>query len=106
MSDDIPSKTQRKREMHELQDLGAELVGPMIPARDDRAAGTSARCGARCAPHDEFEAKRRQLQYIGKIMRSIDRNRSANGSMPSKLLRQRTSAIAPDRALAGAAPAG
>ena len=26
MSDELPSKTQRKREMHELQDLGAELV--------------------------------------------------------------------------------
>src|SRR5690242_16483777 len=73
MSDDIPSKTQRKREMHELQDLGAELV-----ALNDSQLATielperllDAVLDARRMT--KFEAKRRQLQYIGKIMRSID----------------------------------
>ena len=73
MSDDIPSKTQRKREMHELQDLGAELVG----LNDSQLATIELPERLLDAVLDarrmtKFEAKRRQLQYIGKIMRSID----------------------------------
>ncbi|QID17269.1 DUF615 domain-containing protein [Nitrogeniibacter mangrovi] len=70
---DGPSKSQRKRESHALQDLGAELVRlnadqlARIPMPDDLLDAIR--------DHQRFrknEAKRRQLQYIGKLMRSID----------------------------------
>jgi len=68
-----PSKTQRKREMHELQALGARLVelNPEQLAEvglpeDLRDAVEFAR---RTTKH---EARRRQMQYIGKLMRSVD----------------------------------
>jgi len=68
-----PSKTQRKREMHELQALGARLVElnteqlAEVGLPDDlREAIEFAR---RTTKH---EARRRQMQYIGKLMRSVD----------------------------------
>src|SRR5687767_5223205 len=82
MSDDLPSKTQRKREMHDLQALGAELVelneqqlaSIELPERLLDAVQDARRM-------TKFEAKRRQLQYIGKLMRNVDpepiRNRLA-----------------------------
>ena len=74
MNDDTPpSKTRRKKQMAELQDLGAELVGlseqrlAQIELPDNlRDAVTAAR------RMSKFEARRRQLQYIGKLMRRID----------------------------------
>ena len=68
-----PSKTQRKREMHELQDLGERLV-ELNPEQlaaiglpeDLRDAIEFAR---RTTKH---EARRRQMQYIGRLMRSVD----------------------------------
>jgi ribosome-associated protein len=73
MSDEILSKTQRKKQMHELQALGAELVelneqqlaSIELPERLLDAV-TEARRMTR------FEARRRQLQYIGKLMREVD----------------------------------
>jgi ribosome-associated protein len=74
MSDENrPSKTQRKQAVHELQALGEELValsddqllGIELPERL-RDAVMAAR---RITRH---EARRRQLQYIGKLMRSVD----------------------------------
>jgi ribosome-associated protein len=68
-----PSKTRRKEEMHELQDLGAALVelslGQLkrIDLPEDLLAAV--RDWQRFTKH---EAKRRQLQYIGKLMRSLD----------------------------------
>ncbi|MBK7471145.1 MAG: DUF615 domain-containing protein [Betaproteobacteria bacterium] len=71
--DGIPSKTQRKHEMHALQDLGERL-----------AELTSERLGQLELPErlataiteyrrfNKWEAKRRQMQYIGKLMRDID----------------------------------
>lgn len=70
---DGPSKSQRKREMNALQDLGGELVKlnadqlAKLPLPDDLLDAVR--------DHQRFkknEAKRRQLQYIGKIMRGID----------------------------------
>lgn len=68
-----PSKTRRKKEVHALQDLGEALValtGEQLarialpePLRD---AVIEAQRITR------FEAKRRQLQYIGKLMRGVD----------------------------------
>lgn len=71
--DELPSKSQRKRDMDELQDIGAALVelndqqlASVEMPENLRDAVTEAR---RLRTH---EARRRQLQYIGKLMRYID----------------------------------
>ena len=73
MSEELPSKTQRKKEMHELQDLGVELVA----LSDEQLASIELPERLMDAVHEarrmtKFEAKRRQMQYIGKLMRDID----------------------------------
>jgi ribosome-associated protein len=73
MQDEILSKTRRKHEMHELQALGAELVG-LSAAHLGRMAlpaelAQAVHAARRIASH---EARRRQVQYIGKLMRGID----------------------------------
>jgi ribosome-associated protein len=73
MSDELPSKTQRKKEMHELQALGAELVdlteeqlaSVELPERLREAVQAAQRI-------TKHGARRRQLQYIGRIMRDVD----------------------------------
>ena len=68
-----PSKSQRKADAHALQSLGTKLIG-LHPAQLDqvplpdilREAVDTAR---RIRSH---EARRRQLQYIGKLMRNVD----------------------------------
>ena len=69
---DRPSKSQLKREMHALQELGAALIAlpkdalkrmPMPEHLDD-----AVREARRITDH---EGKRRQLQYVGKVMRSL-----------------------------------
>ncbi len=71
--DDQPSKTQRKQAMHDLQAIGEQLV----ELNNDRlrqldlpeslldAVTEARRINAR-------GARRRQMQYIGKLMRNID----------------------------------
>ena len=70
---DGPSKSQLKRDSHALQDLGKALVElnadqlAKIPMPEDLLE----------AIHDwqrfkKHEARRRQLQYIGKLMRHLD----------------------------------
>ncbi|HVL09636.1 MAG TPA: ribosome biogenesis factor YjgA [Burkholderiaceae bacterium] len=71
---DLPkSKSQRKREMTALQDLGAEIEAlpkekfKRVPLPEHVAeALLEAR---RITNH---EGKRRQMQYVGKVMRSLD----------------------------------
>lgn len=70
---DYKSKSQRKREMHALQDLGAELVKlsrdqlAQVPLDDDlRDVIVQTQ---RTKGH---EALRRQMQYLGKQMRRLD----------------------------------
>ena len=70
---DPPSKSQKKRDMTALQDLGRQLVE--LPA--DRLAKLDMPDALRIALRDaqrftKNEAKRRQMQYIGKLMRAID----------------------------------
>jgi len=73
MQDEIPSKTKKKHEMHELQKLGAALVGlsaahlehMTIPEELARAVHEARRFRS-------HEAKRRQVQLIGKLMRDLD----------------------------------
>ncbi|MDP2169109.1 MAG: ribosome biogenesis factor YjgA [Rhodocyclaceae bacterium] len=68
-----PSKSARKRAMDDLQTLGVELV---TLSKDQlkkidlpEKLGLAVRDAQRITQH---EAHRRQLQYIGKLMRSID----------------------------------
>jgi ribosome-associated protein len=68
-----PSKTQRKKQMTDLQDLGAELV----ELSEERLAALALPDSLRDAVSEarrmtKFEARRRQLQYIGKLMRHVD----------------------------------
>ncbi|HKA42414.1 MAG TPA: ribosome biogenesis factor YjgA [Burkholderiales bacterium] len=67
------SKTRRKKDVAALQELGAELVA----LSDEQLAATDlpeflrdAVLAARRIT--SFEARRRQLQYIGKLMRKVD----------------------------------
>lgn len=74
MNDELPSKSQRKRDMHALQDLGTELV----ELNDEQLAGVELPENLRDAVLEarrlegKHEARRRQMQYIGKLMRHID----------------------------------
>jgi ribosome-associated protein len=68
-----PSRTERKRASEELQDIGERLVG----LRADLLAGLPLPERLRDAIEDakrttSFGAKRRQAQYIGKLMRRLD----------------------------------
>ncbi len=71
--EELPSKTQRKQEMHALQDLGSALteLSPErirslhLPETLERALLEAKILKAR-------GAIRRQLQYIGKLMRDVD----------------------------------
>ena len=69
-----PSKTQRKQQMDDLQTLGEELV----ELSNDRLKKIDIPEGLRDAVSaaqrmtQRNEARRRQMQYIGKIMRSVD----------------------------------
>jgi len=68
-----PSKSQLKRDSHELQALGEALV--TLPK--DRLAdiGLPELLGDAIADYKRtksFEGKRRQMQYIGKLLRGVD----------------------------------
>jgi ribosome-associated protein len=68
-----PSKTQRKQAMHDLQALGARLVGlndeQLAAMALDERLREAIREARRIRSH---EARRRQLQYVGKLMREVD----------------------------------
>jgi ribosome-associated protein len=71
--DDFISKSRRKRESHALQDLGEALVD--LPAEQlARIDLPEKLLGAVLEARNisKHEARRRQMQYIGKLMRSID----------------------------------
>lgn len=70
---DRPSKTQLKKDAHELQTLGEALVA--LP--DDRIDGLAVSEGLLDAVRQykktrSHEGRRRQMQYIGKLMRRND----------------------------------
>jgi ribosome-associated protein len=71
--DDFISKTQRKRQMTELQDVGAALVRLSAEqvARLDLPEELR-EAVLECKRFSKHEAVRRQMQYIGKLMRNID----------------------------------
>ena len=73
MEDEFVSKSQRKRDVEDLQKLGAALVA-LAPGQLDtlalpRELMDAVREAQRISSH---EARRRQLQFIGKVMRRID----------------------------------
>jgi ribosome-associated protein len=67
------SKTRRKKDMHALQALGealvkltpAQLAGLHLPERLVDAVAEARRIPS-------FEGRRRQMQYIGRLMREVD----------------------------------
>lgn len=73
MQPEIPSKTQRKRAMAELQCLGeallelprAQLQALALPEPLAEALAAAHRIASR-------EARRRQIQFIGRLMRKVD----------------------------------
>lgn len=71
--DIAPSKTRRKQEMHALQDIGEQLVelnSKQLAELDLPEALMDAIVEAkRLRKH---EARRRQMQFIGKLMREVD----------------------------------
>jgi ribosome-associated protein len=71
--DDFISKTRRKRQAREVQDIGAELVklAPEQLARI-RMPESLREAVLECKRYNKHEAIRRQMQYIGKLMRDID----------------------------------
>src|SRR3954453_7971311 len=68
-----PSKSQRKRAMHDLQALGERLIA-LDPARlaqlelPERLADALVQARG----ITRHEARRRQMQFIGKLMRDVD----------------------------------
>ncbi|MFN4265439.1 MAG: ribosome biogenesis factor YjgA [Aquabacterium sp.] len=68
-----PSKSALKRQSHELQDLGEQLLA--MPDARLAAIDMPERLRDALAAYKttrSFEGKRRQLQYIGKVIRGVD----------------------------------
>jgi len=71
--DEPVSKTRRKREMLELQSLGAALVElPESQLGEMRLESELLQAVLDARRIKSHEAKRRQLQYIGRLMREVD----------------------------------
>jgi ribosome-associated protein len=71
--DEPVSKTRRKREMTELQSLGAALVALPDAQLESMPLEAALRQAVMEAKRiRSHEAKRRQLQYIGRLMRAVD----------------------------------
>ena len=72
-AEEKPSKTARKRAMHELQTLGERLVGLNAEQLAAIALPEDLQDAIERARHiTKHEARRRQLQYIGRLMRDVD----------------------------------
>jgi ribosome-associated protein len=72
-SDLLPSKTRRKAAMHALQDLGEAMVR-LTPARLAALALPERLSDAIAEARQitRWEARRRQMQFIGRLMRDVD----------------------------------
>jgi ribosome-associated protein len=70
---DRPSKSQLKREMTELQKLGAELVDePRDRVKRMQMPEDVRDAILECQTIKDHEGRRRQLQYVGKKMRTLE----------------------------------
>lgn len=68
-----PSKTKKKEAMHELQDLGAELVELSVGQLKKINLPENIYDAVReCQKITAHGARRRQIMYLGKLMRSTD----------------------------------
>jgi len=68
-----PSKTKQKEAMHELRDLGAELVELSVGQLKRINVPENIFDAVReCQKITAHGARRRQIQYLGKLMRSVD----------------------------------
>lgn len=68
-----PSKTKQKEAMHELRDLGAELVELSVGQLKRIKLPESIYDAVReCQKITAHGARRRQVAYLGKLMRSVD----------------------------------
>lgn len=68
-----PSKTAQKKAMHELQALGEALMALPDARIDAIGLPESLRDAVRAAQRTKtWEGKRRQIQYLGKLMRRAD----------------------------------
>jgi ribosome-associated protein len=70
---DRPSKTQRKKESHDLQQLGEDLVELPDDRLESLPMDESLRDALRTYKKTRtHEGRRRQMQYVGKLMRRND----------------------------------
>lgn len=68
-----PSKTKKKEAMHELQDLGAELIELSVGQLKRMDLPEDILAAVReCQKMTAHGARRRQMLYIGKLMRNTD----------------------------------
>ena len=85
------SKSQKKRDMLALQDIGEELVGlssetiNKLELPDDLRTAV---VDAKRIPKSKFGGMKRQMQYIGRLMREID---------PAPIIEQLNSLKAPNK---------
>ena len=73
MEAEFVSRTKKKQQVEELQELGAALIA--LPAAQLDALGLPAQLLAAVLEAQRItshEARRRQVQFIGKVMRRID----------------------------------
>ncbi|RIX47665.1 MAG: DUF615 domain-containing protein [Rhodocyclales bacterium GT-UBC] len=68
-----PSKTKQKEAMHELRDLGAELVELSVgQLKKINLPENIYEAVRECQKITAHGARRRQIQYLGKLMRAVD----------------------------------
>lgn len=71
--DDLPSRSQLKRDSQELRDLGEQLVLMANSHLEKIKLDSSLLAAIKEARRlKNLDARRRQIQYIGKLMRNID----------------------------------
>ena len=71
--DDLPSRSQLKRDSQELRDLGEQLVLMANSHLEKITLDSSILAAIKEARRlKNLDARRRQIQYIGKLMRNID----------------------------------
>lgn len=73
MDEELVSKTRRKQEMHALQALGASLLDLSDAQLESMKLPSGLARALREARNiSSHEARRRQMQYIGRLMRDVD----------------------------------
>ena len=85
------SKSQKKRDMLALQDIGEELVGLSLEVINKLELPDNLRTAvveAKRIPKSKYGGMKRQMQYIGRLMREID---------PEPIIEQLNSLKAPNK---------